>query len=466
MAYYFLFPENDTTIYSHPDRLELNTGMDEILEIVKEKGSSDPLYYPSRALIKFKNDEIKSLITDIIGSSTFNDGVSTVSLQLLSSEHKNLSKVLNLDVFPVSQSWNEGTGRFSNLPTSSDGCSWVYRDDGDVSKTKWTTLGTVSTGLTYGSSSIFINELPSGSSHELTINGIDFIPVISTSIFDNSDSERYVHISGTIDDFGANLATAINSISSSTQVIADVFETAGQNTLTLSGSGIGVNVTISTSSITGNDQKIFSSSIGNFSVQGATTEVTTNFNVGTSGSIIASGITEGGGVWYTGSGFYATQQFLAGDPLDTNFDVTTIIQKFSASLFADQTYPLGIDNNGFIIKQPDVVETNTSSSVALQEDDKEEDKYPTRAFTSTSNYLDVGYFTTGSYYSIRDAYSEEEVIPFDNNFTKMSADADGMYFKIFIKGLQPERYYRILFKHINNEGTTIYDNDYYFKVIR
>ena len=519
MAYYFLFPENDTTIYSHPDRLELNTGMDEILEIVKEKGSSDPLYYPSRALIKFKNDEIKSLITDIIGSSTFNDGVSTVSLQLLSSEHKNLSKVLNLDVFPVSQSWNEGTGRFSNLPTSSDGCSWVYRDDGDVSKTKWTTLGTVSTGLTYGSSSIFINELPSGSSHELTINGIDFIPVISTSIFDNSDSERYVHISGTIDDFGANLATAINSISSSTQVIADVFETAGQNTLTLSGSGIGVNVTISTSSITGNDQKIFSSSIGNFSVQGATTEVTTNFNVGTSGSIIASGITEGGGVWYTGSGFYATQQFLAGDPLDTNFDVTTIIQKFSASLFADQTYPLGIDNNGFIIKQPDVVETNTSSSfgelkyfsvdthtifpprlvfkwddsihnyhssakqsgdlnVSLYRNKKEynqndeaifrihvRDKYPTRAFTSTSNYLDVGYFTTGSYYSIRDAYSEEEVIPFDN-CTKMSADADGMYFKIFIKGLQPERYYRILFKHINNEGTTIYDNDYYFKVIR
>ena len=38
MAYYFLFPEIDATIYSHPDRFKMNTGHDEILEIVKEKG--------------------------------------------------------------------------------------------------------------------------------------------------------------------------------------------------------------------------------------------------------------------------------------------------------------------------------------------------------------------------------------------------------------------------------------------
>ena len=34
MAYYFLFPESDTTIYSHPNRKEMNTGVDEILEVV------------------------------------------------------------------------------------------------------------------------------------------------------------------------------------------------------------------------------------------------------------------------------------------------------------------------------------------------------------------------------------------------------------------------------------------------
>jgi len=48
----------------------------------------------------------------------------------------------------------------------------------------------------------------------------------------------------------------------------------------------------------------------------------------------------------------------------------------------------------------------------------------------------------------------------------MSADSEGMYFKIYMDGLQPERYYRLLFKHKNNEGTIIYDNNYHFKVIR
>ena len=231
-------------------------------------------------------------------------------------------------------------------------------------------------------------------------------------------------------------------------------------------------------------------------------------------------VTEGGGAWYTGSAFQGSQQFLNSDSLDTNINVTSIVQKHSASLFSNSTYPTGIFNNGFIIKQPDSIEQDTSSSfgemkyfsvdthtifpprLAFKWDDsshnkqssakqsgelnvslfrnKEEynqndeaifrlhirDKYPTRQFTSSSNFLNVGYFTTSSFYSIRDAHTEEEIIPFDTNFTKLSADNDGMFFKIFMNGLQPERYYRVLFKHINNEGTMVYDNSYHFKVIR
>tara|TARA_Y100001963_G_scaffold81031_2_gene112436 strand:- start:458 stop:1612 length:1155 start_codon:yes stop_codon:yes gene_type:complete len=384
MAYYFLFPETDTTLYSHPDRSEMNAGADEILEIVKERGTSNNILYPSRILIKFKNEEIKSVISDTIGSTTFNNGTSTTNLQLTAAEPKNLISTLNLDVFPVSQSWDEGTGRFSNLPTSSNGASWTYRNNTTV----------------------------------------------------------------------------------------------------------------------------------------ATTWETSSFTSGTTGSINSSLITQGGGVWYTGSAFKATQQFLVGDVLDTDFDVTTVVQKWSASLFSNQTHPTGIGNNGLIIKKPDTWETNVSHSfgelqyfsvdthtihppkltfkwddsihssqslakqsgdlnVTLYRNKKEynqndealfrihvRDKYPTRQFASSSNYLNAGYFTTASYYSIRDAHTEQEIIPFDDNFTRMSADNNGMYFKVYMKGLQPERYYRILFKHKNNESTTIYDNDYYFKVIR
>lgn len=384
MAYYFLFPEIDTTLYSHPDRKEMNAGSDEILEIVKERGTTNNILYPSRIILKFRNEEIQTTIRDVIGSSNFNTK-STASLQLTAAEPKNLISTLNLNLFAISQSWDEGTGRYSNLPTSSNGASWRYRNNTTVA-TEWTTAS-----------------------------------------------------------FGAGSTGSV------------------ENTTLL---------------------------------------------------------TQGGGVWYTGSGFTATQQFLVGDTLDTNFNVTDIVKKHSASLFASDTYPTGIQNNGFLIKKPKTIEENVSASfgelqyfstdthtihppkLTFKWDDsvhdkqssakqsgelfvslyrnKEEynqndeatfrihvrDKYPIRQFASSSNFLNVGYFTTASYYSVRDAHTEQEIIPFDNNCTKLSADNDGMYFKIYMKGLQPERYYRVLFKHTNNEGTKVYDNDYYFKVVR
>ena len=70
------------------------------------------------------------------------------------------------------------------------------------------------------------------------------------------------------------------------------------------------------------------------------------------------------------------------------------------------------------------------------------------------------------YYQIIDFESKEVIIPFDDTFTKLSADERGMYFNLYMKGLQPERYYRLLFKHKDSEGTVIYDENYYFKVIR
>ncbi len=385
MAYYFLFPEKDTTIYSHPDRKKMNAGHDELLEVLKERGTTDTLLYPTRTLISFKNEEIQNTIKDIIGSSKFNDGTTQVNLNLTSANPQNLISTLNLNIYAVSESWDEGSGRYSNLPTGSNGASWKFRN---------------------------------------------------------------------------NTTVAHGWQSSSGQFASD-----------------------------------------------------------TTGSI-SSLLTQGGGTWYTSSSLYVTQQFLVGESLDINVDVTSIVKKHSASLFASQTYPTGIINNGFLIKKPENVENNVSHSfgelqyfstdthtihppklifkwddsdhqyqgLAEQEGElnvslyrnKQEynqndeakfrihirDKYPVRQFVSSSNYLNVGYFTTSSFFSIRDAYTEQEVIPFDTSFTKLSADSDGMFFKLNMKGLQPERYYRVLFKHINKDGTVVYDNDYYFKVVR
>ena len=136
MAYYYIFPEIDTTIYSHPDRLKLNTGHDEIIEIVKEKGTTDQKHYPSRVLIRFANEDITEVIQNIIGSSNFNTK-KTCSLQLTSTEPKNLTQILNLQAYAVSQSWQEGSGRYTNLPTGSDGASWLTRNGSTQFENRW-----------------------------------------------------------------------------------------------------------------------------------------------------------------------------------------------------------------------------------------------------------------------------------------------------------------------------------------
>ncbi|MDB4344765.1 hypothetical protein OAA39_00955, partial [bacterium] len=91
--------------------------------------------------------------------------------------------------------------------------------------------------------------------------------------------------------------------------------------------------------------------------------------------------------------------------------------------------------------------------------------YPTRKFTTTSNFLDVKYFTSNSFYSLVDYATEETVIPFSST-TRLSADSEGMFFKLFMNGLQEERYYKLLFKHENNDGISVYDENCYFKIVK
>ena len=41
-----------------------------------------------------------------------------------------------------------------------------------------------------------------------------------------------------------------------------------------------------------------------------------------------------------------------------------------------------------------------------------------------------------------------------------------MYFDLFIEGLQPERYYKLMFRSDNTDGIQIFDEDYTFKIVR
>jgi hypothetical protein len=91
--------------------------------------------------------------------------------------------------------------------------------------------------------------------------------------------------------------------------------------------------------------------------------------------------------------------------------------------------------------------------------------YPTRVYQTSSLYTNLNYLPTSSYYAIKDLATNEFVINFDEQYTQISSDNKGNYFDVYMSGLEPERYYKILIKTIINGSTLIFDDDYYFKVI-
>lgn len=210
---------------------------------------------------------------------------------------------------------------------------------------------------------------------------------------------------------------------------------------------------------------------------------------------------------YTNSGI--SQSFNYQDNKDINCDVTDIINFWFNNI---------IPNNGLLIKYNDVIEssslniqtnffssdthtiypphlefhwddTNYSSSLNTVSGDfttnitnlkqefnsnsvytftiKNRDKYPTRSFQSSSVYLNNKILPEESYWSLKDLKTEEIIIDYNNLGTKLGANNNGNYFKLYMNGLQPERYYQILFKTIINGNIIIIDDkSNYFKVIR
>ena len=406
MAYYSIFPEKDTTIYSHPDRIHMNAGKDEALELVEEKLSTGNVYYSSRILIKFKNEEIKDVITNKINKE-INTSNCEVGLNLFTSENKNLTKDHIIEAYPLSESmqWEEGSQRYDGNPPSTttgslqsaNGTTWIYR--------------TESTGSAW----------PTGS-------------------------------------FSSNVT-------------------------------------------------------GSYTKQ------------------------KGGGVWYTGTNFRAENSFFAAaDDLDLNLDVTTIVQKFSASYYQASVYPTGLINNGFIIKKSQPEEEALSSSFGelkyfsskthtiysprldFEWDDSSyvtssgdtsligeevllslydnrgvihkqhnaykypnqdftprrfrvtaRKRYPDRAFVTSSNYLPISYLPAETKWFIRDGETDEV-----QQSGQLSADVKGHYFDVYVGGLYPERFYKFQFEipdysdtaHTYQTHTTILDDDLYFKLVR
>ena len=240
---------------------------------------------------------------------------------------------------------------------------------------------------------------------------------------------------------------------------------------------------------------------------------TSSFAAGVTASF-KSGSTPGGGTWYTellGSNVESRQVYALNSNNDVNLDVTAAVDLIATEFFV---------NSGFIVKLSNDLEYNTTSSIRLKyfgadtntiyppflefkwdnstystgslsvlsnstsiinltnnkgkyvDSGKQRfrvsarPKYPIKSFTTSSAYLTNYALPSASYWGLRDENTEEMVVDFDTKFTKISCDSNGAFFDVYMDGLQPERYYRILVKTTLDGSTTVIDNQNIFKVVR
>ena len=115
---FFLQSNKDASIYS--DYQMQNTGLDAILNLFKIK--DDIFYINTRLLLTYDVSVLSASISDgSIVNPTFN-------LELSTTDLKELPASFTLDVHPVLNSWDMGLGKRQDLPKTTDGVSWLYRD--------------------------------------------------------------------------------------------------------------------------------------------------------------------------------------------------------------------------------------------------------------------------------------------------------------------------------------------------
>lgn len=218
----------------------------------------------------------------------------------------------------------------------------------------------------------------------------------------------------------------------------------------------------------------------------------------------------GGGSW---TSLLVTQSFGYTDNKDVNVDVSSIVNSWFSSSYG---------NYGFIVKHPNAIEQTSGSYIGLsffsvdthtiypptleiKWDDSSyvtgslsvvnnsntvvtlgnnldtfkygtgkfrmqinaRDKFPQRVFTTSSLYTTNKALPQTSYWALQDVKTNDMVIDFDSNYTKISCDGTNSYFNLYMNGLEPERYYKVLIRIVLPTGESYdIDNNLIFKVTR
>ena len=481
MAIYKIFPEKDTTLYTqHPP---MNTGLDQILEASNYFFNDSA--QTSRYLIKFSQNEINGVYTSYISGSNINYLI-TSSNALLASLQQNPTNLVDRV--------------YINVPfTSSTGIGVGAIGDITITTNTITGITLTNRGKNYGVGDQLITPLLSQS---FSVNGkISQTTGSLTLVADDFQPRKWKsHLK--------NYAAVVTNLNSTSYLkIYPVSQSWDMGTGRFDNSPITINGCSWTSST---ETKEWHEDLSSY-----TPLTTASYNSLYGGT--------GGGTWYTGSttlkNITQSQTFTYSNPIDLDVDVTNTVD-----IWFSQSNGLGgdIPNEGFIVKQTSSVEfipsasqhstfkfysvdTNTiyppilefkfddfyygtssqmetlyqpeafistynNSGVYFSESVQRfriaaVPQYPKLIFQTASGYLTNYYLPKQSEYALKDSETNEYVINFDSEYTRISADNTSSYFDIYMGGLEPERYYTILLKTTIDGTTKVFDEDIMFKVI-
>tara|TARA_R110002033_G_scaffold2133_3_gene15231 strand:- start:106 stop:2697 length:2592 start_codon:yes stop_codon:yes gene_type:complete len=449
---------------------------------------SDRLYIPSQS---FHGSEDYYFELDKVNAGDNSDSFGPVEHKITMDNYGAVVTGLGMDqtlkIYPISGSWNMGTGKYYNVPETTDGVSWIFRNySGSISELaeKWATSGPIKVASTQ--------------------------QIISTTV-----------------------GTAVGSLTGKAGV-GSRGGTGAQFTITTTGAQFTITTVTCTVAgtgyIPGDTITIAAADLTGGAIGTVTTDlifkVTTVTGFGDFSVASWSGSAAGGGNWYTGSnvGLDVIQErvFTYGQGIDLDVDVTDTVKTWYTNSLASNTK--GFPNNGFLVKQSSSrefvnnknfeatfryfsVDTNTiyppalnlkwndynfatgsvnQSVLATQESFvniynnagtyysesvarmriSAIPKYPDIVFQTASLYTNNHYLPyTSSFYAIKDTDTNMYVVPFSDPYTKISADETSSYFDVYMAGLEPERYYTILIKSTVGGTVKVFDEDIMFKVI-
>jgi len=375
--HYFEYASKDTTLYEESQ--SLNSGLDEILEVRKDKNSDGSVIYVSRALIKFDLTYISQSVVDGLISNP------TYYLNLYDANSQALNVSQKLYAYPVSQSWDMGSGRQDSNPIIEDGTSWRYRDNG-TTQTQWSSVYTGSGGTWY-----------SGSDGQYSLE--------ASQSFNHEPSDLRMDVTGIVN----------NWIYSGSSYANEGFM--------LKRSG----------------------SIGNSD----------------------SSLPEGDTTHYGRFVFFSRDTHTIYQPkLEVVWNDSTWATGSLSALSSDNLDDMVLYMRGL---RPEYKEASKVKFRVIGRERYPEKSYSTSGYST--GYTTAKYLPSGStYYQIKDAYTEEIIIPFGSG-SVVSCDSTGNYFNLWLNGLQSERFYRVEYKVVSGSGTAdetveFYDEKHTFKVVR